>query len=295
MQFRYLFTFLFLSFSTSLFAGSIVDSIGVENSNGKEVIIYKVEAKDTYYQLGRKFSIPAKTIQLFNDSKALKPGMLVKIPTERPFEHPKQVQAGDGKPAVQKDAPIIEYKVGPKETLYAISKRFNTTVEDLSELNNLKDNNLVVGQVLKVRQQAPGQAVAPEEKKAPVVTPAPVQNEPKTVIAPPDTNTVDAKLKQNKYGLREHDERGVGVWIADENLDGSKMLALHRSVPPGTVIKVTNPMTGISAYVKVLGKFTENETTKDVIIVITKAVADRIGILDKRFQITIVYGVSNDN
>ncbi|MFA6946159.1 MAG: hypothetical protein WC220_09675, partial [Pedobacter sp.] len=102
------------------------------------------------------------------------------------------------------------------------------------------------------------------------------------------------KLPPARYGLREVNERGVALWIADENLDGTKMLALHQSAPIGTVVKITNPMTGKSTFAKVVGKFTQNESTKDVIIVITKAAADLIGALDKRFQATLIYGVPNE-
>jgi rare lipoprotein A (peptidoglycan hydrolase) len=72
------------------------------------------------------------------------------------------------------------------------------------------------------------------------------------------------------------------------------MLALHQTAPIGTVVKITNPMTGKSTFAKIVGKFTENESTKDVIIVVTKAAADLIGVLDKRFQATLVYGVPNE-
>lgn len=49
-------------------------------------------------------------------------------------------------------------------------------------------------------------------------------------------------------------------------------------------------MTNRSAFAKVVGKFTENETTKDVIIVMTKAVAESVGALDKRFYCNLMYG-----
>ena len=68
------------------------------------------------------------------------------------------------------------------------------------------------------------------------------------------------------------------------------MLILHRTAPVGTIIQITNPMTNRSTFAKVVGKFTENETTKDVIIVMTKAVADAVGALDKRFFCTLTYG-----
>ena len=102
------------------------------------------------------------------------------------------------------------------------------------------------------------------------------------------------KIPAGRLGLTERTERGVAIWIADDNLDGTKMLALHRTAPVGTVVKVTNPMTDRVTFTKVVGKFTENESTKDVIIVLTKATADLLGALDKRFQVTIDYGTPNE-
>ena len=42
------------------------------------------------------------------------------------------------------------YTVEKGDTLYSISKRFNTTVEMLQEVNNLRSNDLAIGQRLKV-------------------------------------------------------------------------------------------------------------------------------------------------
>jgi hypothetical protein len=80
------------------------------------------------------------------------------------------------------------------------------------------------------------------------------------------------------------------VWIADPDLDPAKMLVLHRTAPIGGIIKITNPMSNRSTFAKVVGKFTENESTKDVIIVMTKAVADALGALDRRFYCNLTYG-----
>ena len=40
------------------------------------------------------------------------------------------------------------HEVQPKESLYAISKKYGVSVSELKEWNNLKDNNLKVGQQL---------------------------------------------------------------------------------------------------------------------------------------------------
>jgi hypothetical protein len=59
------------------------------------------------------------------------------------------------------------------------------------------------------------------------------------------------------------------------------------------VIKITNIMTNRTTFAKVVGRFTDNEQTKDVIIVMTKNVAEALGALDKRFQVSLSYGVPN--
>jgi LysM repeat protein len=189
---------------------------------------------------------------------------------------------------------VVEYKVGPKETFYSISRKFNTTVEEIKALNNISGNTLGAGQVLKIRYGTQTAGITPP---TPVSIPKNMsdgrQDSPTHIDS--SVNAGDRlKLPPARYGLREVDERGVALWISDESLDGSKMLALHRTAPIGTVIKVTNTMSGKSTFAKVVGKFTENESTRDVIVVITKPTAELIGALDKRFQVNIVYGVPNE-
>lgn len=36
------------------------------------------------------------------------------------------------------------------DTLYSISKKYNILVDDIKELNNKQDNNIVIGEVLKI-------------------------------------------------------------------------------------------------------------------------------------------------
>ena len=280
-------------FSVKAFASERLDSIGVENNDGKQIILHKIEAKESYYSLGRKYKISPKDIINYNNNKSLQIGTTVKIPTGRDFTASATSQKAV-KTTDKTDNDLIEYKVGPRETLYAIARRFGTTVEELKQINSLKGNSLSVGQTIKVRQT--GTPVATATQNQPVVVPVPVTNSP-VPEGETDSGTTEAekrlKIASNRYGLREMSERGVAVWIADENLDDTKMLALHRTAPVGTIIKVTNPMTERSTFAKVVGKFTENESTKDVIVVVTKATADLLGALDKRFQVSLAYGVPN--
>ena len=273
---RFFFFFLCVSFSFNAVAANLRDSIGVENHNGNQLITHKVQPKETYYSIARLYHVSPKNIIEHNHNIPLQIGTIIKVPTNRPFALAtnNQVQS-----AVNDN--IIEYKVGRKDHLYSIAKRFNTTIETIKELNNLKSENLSVGQILKIRQ---GYSI-------PVIEVVPATTSTETSD---EEESEKLQIPMGRLGLSERTERGVAVWITDENLDGTKMMALHRTAPIGTVVKITNPMTDRVTFAKVVGKFTENESTKDVILVVTKATAELLGALDKRFQVTIDYGMPNE-
>jgi len=479
---------------------AVIDSIGVENNNGKKLIVHQALAKDTYYSIARRYNVSPKDIMAFNDNKYLKVGVIIKVPTNIPFtltgtsnalpsatnagdpiEHtvkakenlnmlaekygttinaikalnnlsssnlsigqvlkipaktntaqtPERVETPATKISEPTSTPVenaaqtmIEHSVQPKEFLGKIAEKYGTTVEEIKKANNLSGNNLRIGQKLKIpatkniengnvvsatkeeaiqtspSKDAPGThtvlkgesifAIAkqygitayqirklnnlddntlstgqvlkipsdivvevPKQIEKPAETvketaankeesfiytvvdgdnifsiakkynltayqirvankmkdniltngqkliiPKPPQ--PKSVNEaskedqegnPDSTMVKDPKLRRDPsvYGLSQIEEKGTAVWIQDQDLDASKMLVLHRTAPIGRVIKITNPMTNRTTFAKVVGKFTENESTKDVIIVMTKAVADSLGALDKRFFCNLTY------
>lgn len=282
---------LLISFS-SLIAAPI-DSVGVENLNGKKLIVHKVEPKENYYSISRKYLVSPQTTINYNNNKGLQIGVLIKVPTERAFANRVITVPVTSTTTSGAKMEIVKYKVGPKETFYSIAKKFNTSVDALKQLNNISSNSLTAGRIIKIRY---GTQTAELTPPTPIILPK-IFTEGTAGPSQIDSslNAGDRlKLPPSRYGLREIDDHGVAIWIADESLDGTKMLALHRTAPIGTVVKVTNPMTSKSTFAKVVGKFTENESTRDVMIVVTKATADLIGALDRRFQVNIVYGVQNE-
>jgi len=208
------------------------------------------------------------------------------------------VQQAPPPPVQQNTAPPTQYKVSAGETLYAISKRFNTTVDVISKLNNLSSTTLQPGQVLLVPTAQLPQPTVAQTPAATGATPPPTPVKPDTT---PTTSVVvinkdssERHLNGNKFGLFEKNEKGVATWMDDPGLDPNKKLVLHRTAPIGTVIKITNPMTNRTTFAKVVGRFTDTEATKDVIIVMTKNVADALGALDKRFHVDLSYGSPNE-
>src|SRR5688572_30186794 len=89
-----------LSLSVQLFASAPLDSIGVENLNGKKVVLHKLDPKDNYFSVGRKYNVSPNVIIQFNNNAALKVGGVIKVPTEQPFLAP-SVQ-----PVVSQSTPV---------------------------------------------------------------------------------------------------------------------------------------------------------------------------------------------
>ncbi|WP_257668061.1 DPBB and LysM peptidoglycan-binding domain-containing protein [Parapedobacter tibetensis] len=273
----------------SLEAASMpADSIGVEFENGKKIIIHKLEAKETYFGLGRHYNIPAKNIIAANNNKPLKMGDTLRIPTESSqtvasttSSQPTAITAPTPPTLSQQD--YTQYKVGKGETLQTISKRFIISVESIKRANGLTDDAAKEGSLLKIPHKE---------------LPPPIPTASQLIVS---GNIIDSTAAQdaldvpaNKYGIREMTEKGVGVWIDDLSQDGGSMLALHKTAPIGTVIKITNPMTNHTTYAKVVGKFADTAETQNAIIVISKSAASLIGVLDRRFQVEIAYGTPNE-
>jgi LysM repeat protein len=285
MYIRNILIALFIFSSLHMFAN--IDSTGVQNNKGKKLIIHKVEAQETYYSLGRKYGVDPKTIMDFNNNIPLQIGTVLNIPTERPFDEQSSPKKSSIKSKPRSSPTFVKHKVKSGETLSEIAEDYDTSVKTIQKLNNMRGTSIRMGQTIKVRQINPS---------TPAEEPEITRDAGRNTIDDKDSSETKSdpspKIDASRYGLREHMEHGTATLIEDKNIDGTKLLVLHRTAPVGTVIKITNPATEKSTFAKVVGNFTDNENTKDAIIVLTKAVSDLIGGMEKRFEVTIDYGLN---
>ena len=260
--------------------------------NGKTFIEHSVTAKDTYYQLSRIYGIPVKDIMNANNKKNLRVGDAVYIPfkeeEKKPENKPEVVQNEpnnrDSKPLGDPNTQTIqakiltEYKVGSNETLYSIAKRFSTTVDNIKKLNSLDSDTVREGQTLKIPD---GNVVIVQKETAPAAINLPI---------PENISKEEIEFETNRYGIREKKEKGIGIWMENLESGGRSNLALHRTAPVGTILKITNPLTKSVTFAKVVGKFSDTAESRDAIVILSKSAASYIGALDKRFLIEIAYG-----
>ena len=97
---------------------------------------YTVKPGDTLYGISNQFGVTVTELAELNGIKGsnLPVGTVLRIPN---------------KSGVNPDN-MFMYTVKPGDTLYSIARKYNTTVNDIINLNYLKSNDLSVGQVLRI-------------------------------------------------------------------------------------------------------------------------------------------------
>lgn len=290
-------TYIGLTFAFVISALGVVQAQAQTNSsqktetvNGKIYIIHKIQPQETYYQLSRIYDVPVNDIMTANNKKNLRVGDTARIPSKtQPVQKleevgPTHTEAINNttKPENALDV-FTEYKVGANETLYSIAQRFRTSIDDIKTMNNLKSDLVREGQFLKIPD---GELPKPEPIRP---TPPPIVI---TQAEPEESKDLTARdFNSNKFGIRETSEKGIGVWMENLETKNNSNLALHKTAPVGTVLKITNPITKSVTYAKVVGKFADNTDTHSAIVVLSKSAAAYIGAVDKRFIVEITYGL----
>ena len=113
---------------------------------------YIVKKGDTLYSIARDNNLSVDTIRKDNSlvSDLLSVGQIIKIrlPEGKTIEV-EECFGEDYTPSVNIN-PTITYIVKKGDSLYKIANSFNTSVDNIKSINNLKNNNLSIGQVLKI-------------------------------------------------------------------------------------------------------------------------------------------------
>jgi LysM repeat protein len=316
-----------------------VDSLRLETINGKQFIIHQIDEKETLYSISRRYGVAITAILEHNPAAdgGLATGQLLKVPYV-----PKPKTGG-----LQPGGDRL-HKVAAKETLYSISKLYDVTVEDIKSWNNLKDNNVSVGQEIIIRKKSATLADTklPETKSLTgihtvaqkeslysiarlynitvqqlqqwnglpntevkvgqtlfIAQPmynqsAQVKTEEKAVTEVKQETTIsEVKIPEKEnfitvsekvIGYDEVKESGLAELI--EGTEGNrKHLALHRTAPTGTILKVRNELNNREVFVRVAGPLPNIGVNNNVVIKISKSAYDRLGAIDPRFRVEVTY------
>jgi LysM repeat protein len=263
------------------------------NTSGRG-IIHVVAEKETLFSISKAYNVTVDELKQWNNltSNALSLGQELTVKKRNTNVAPTNTPTA----SVPVKSKTGVHTVGAKETMFSISKLYGITLQQLRTWNNLQVNELSVGQVLYVAEPEKSiQPVTQPQNNTSVspTTPTVVKQadpEPvrvKDVVRPPvtrETITITEAVK----GSDEILESGLAELI--EGTDGNrKYLALHRTAPIGTILKVKNEMNNREVFVRVMGKLQETALTDKLIIRVSKSAYDRLGAIDQKFRVQVTY------
>ncbi len=292
--------FLLLPFAFSVHPVNAQDSIGTKKINGQVFIQYKVGKGEGLNAICRKYNVKKEDVLAANPGmkETLNLGQVILIPSAASTQtNPQKVQAKPvsvnethaeadaDKPAehIPTDAKKRpdSYTVKAGETLYKICTLFNVSEADVKKWNNMTDNNLKEGQVLWLKPMNTASLPPPvlPAKKDSLKNPVAAQSssEPHPMVT--------------SMGIKEREENGMARWFLDDEMSGGKLLALHKTAPVGTIIKITNKMNGKSVFVRVVGTLPDTDENKNILIKISRTTAEKIGMRDEQAQVKLNYSL----
>lgn len=268
---------------------------------------HKVAAKETMFSIAQKYGISVDELKQWNNltDNALSIGQELVVR--------KPAGAGSTIPVV-KNTPLASttskkgemHTVAAKETMFSIARQYNITVAQLRTWNPaIQNDELQVGQSIHVgepgKTETPRHDVATTTPTTTTVKPAVTEVRPTTVpdkpvetvkqppvatAEPPKTETI--RISESVKNSDEILESGLAELI--EGTEGNrKYLALHRTAPAGTILKVRNEMNNREVFVRVMGKLPDTGSTDKIVIRISKSAYDRLGAIDPRFRVEVTY------
>ena len=291
------------------------DSLRLEKIDGKSFVIHQVEQRETLFSISRRYGVAMSLVVEANpgSDSGLELGQILKVP----YSGHARTQTKDG----------ILHKVSEKQTLYSLSKQYGVTIDELKSWNNIQEKDFKVGMTLLIRNKKPDQPdeinePVPESKihivtekqtlyaisKIYGVSVAEIirwnelkSNDLKTgqklTIMSPDQKSAVTQLstpvteKSESIRIRpaENDElheKGFAAMLAGDE-EPRKYLGYHRSIKSGNVIRVRNLINQQEIFVRIVGSLPAGES-QDVIIRLSKAACERIGLQDKT-QVEVMY------
>lgn len=278
----------------SLSVSARTDSTGLKIfSNNKVFIVHQVEKGQGLYAVSKRYKVKLDDIYAYNPelkTNGVKVDQFIFVPTDIPAEKAREmiasadkkkkaIEDGIAAPKSREDN-VVFYTVKASETLFSISRleQCKFTIDEIKRWNNLKSNSLSEGQRLIIAFR--------EDVK--------IENDPVTVSEV--KGVVGSKVKSDQDSATtvvwsNNSEKGLAVWIPENDDDEGKSYALYNGSNINTIIRVENLANNKVTYVRVVGPLSGDEGDK-VIIVLTETAAKRLDATDSSFRVELVY--SND-
>ena len=265
---------------------------------GVRPVYHRVLEKETLYRIHVKYAkVPLDNVREWNHisgdglqkdaylivgyvkgsgNSTVLPSATVAVNTPKP-----QPAAPESKPAPRAEPPAEETKPAPRAE-QPVQETPITRPQSTASTGGSQSAEDEYKPVASTQSAAP--ETKPAEKEAPVST-----SLGRTPVVP-DGGFEQLYRQQTNNGRDVVGEKGPGSWFKSNAIIGSgKYYALHNTAPRGTILKVTNPLTGRSIYAKVLDAIPQLKANANLIIKLSDAAQDALGITEPRFYCELAY------
>ncbi len=270
--------------ATSLSAQKIQDTL-------KLPAIHTVEKGETLFKISQKYSMNISELRELNPGvDILQPGMKLKVKGKW-LINPQTTPVYNGRN-------VILHEIKKGETLYGLSKQYNTSIEDLKKVNGVNEFDLQPGGYLKVlgtevsaasesasdqvkpvdaskvkidtsSKAAPATAPATAPAAAPAAAPAKEKEDRKGGVI-----EAGSASKKGKYSISK--EKVTAYNSASEEGNSNERASIWiEGVAKNQVVALVNPDNNIVVYAINQGKPKSNKNPKTAVI--SSYLADKLG------------------
>lgn len=288
------------------------------------VIEHKVKKGETVFSIARMFHAPPATVADINGlnyESSLREGQIVDVPLAV-YNHINE------EPSYKKDIRSLYYTVDG-ESMSRLVRITGVPQRKIEKWNELPDNHVRNGQELLIGWVLyDATPVLPEQVKSntsvanrgdwstravqentivenntphrtlDAVEHNVVKQEPVKVSMPSSIDSTkemsldeQAYMSQTMNGQSVIEEKGPAVFFAAADKAPKSYYAFHNSARRGSIIKVFNPGTGKTVFVKVIGAIPATAQYHNSVIGITAAAKKELGIRENKMFCELSYGV----
>ncbi len=315
---RKLILYLLILFSSVPFTSAQKNDLLAKHNDKGLYLEHKVVAKESYFSVGRKYSVHPKALATFNNldiNKGLQIDQKLKVPlTDSNFTQ----QGNSGTP--------VYYKTGANEGLVGASKaNNNVAISKLRDWNNITGENVSPGTKLIIgflqSKELPSVTIVPRPKTEEPVAKAdekskktnPVVEEKQEDVKEPKieekkvdpvVSKIDVKpiLTEQGYFKKHFEQQAktspasknetvtAGIFKTTSGWQDAKYYLLIDQLQPGTIVKIINPGNSKAVYAKVLGQMSGIRQNEGLTIRISNAAAFALEISEQdKFIVNVNY------
>jgi LysM repeat protein len=257
-------------------------------------LTHKVEAKETWYSIGRTYNLQPKDVASYNKlsiDRPLEIGQTVKIPlTDANFSQSDKRVTGE--------VPVY-HVVQEKEWMYRISVNHNKVpIERLEKWNSISRDEARAGMKLIVgylKSKGGTTAAATNAAQQPTAVAAKPAQQTSSAPKPPVVTQTSGVSQNGGYFRTQFENNGKnhsgvsGIFKSTSGWNDGKYYALMNNVTVGTIVKVIFPQTNKSIYAKVLGELPDMKESAGLALRISDAAASELGAVNNKFSVDVEY------